>query len=197
MFPIRLERDTKIVNWALKMGGWPTATSASDGEDCTMRSDGVLNADYGLVQVKADTIAVPANRMIGAGVHMSGPLDGEEFTLYSYCVDIWTSDTELIPVFYVAVSPATITSDATGDLCEQFSLIGTADGMSTEYKALHREGVVALPLTDAVAAGRGVAFGAGLATTASASGTLKAYMRLSVRRLVANEPSILDTTKLG
>lgn len=199
MFPIRPERDIKLANWLVPVAGYGTTTLAAINNNIQARSDGVVYPDFGIFQVKAATVAVPVNEITAACVHIKSPEPGTEYTLYSYSAHAWCVDPQLMPLLFVAVSPTTITSNATGDVCDRWSLIGTADaiGDSTGFRALHREGTIGLPVSTGFNNDDAICFGIGFSSKGTITDTFFAFARLSVRRLVANEPTILDSTKLG
>lgn len=192
MFPIRVERDTQIVDWAALTLALSTSQSTALGDDIRMASDGLVPDNFAVAHTKGLTIAVTANKITAMGINIQGPDKGIDYTMYSYNAFAWCADPELIPFLFCAVSIATPTSAVGGDLVEHYSLI--AKGGAT---SLQSEGTILLPKTDAVSADRAVAFGIGFNAKGSTSGTLASYTRLSVRRLMANEPSFIDTTKLG
>lgn len=197
MFPQRLERDTQIIDWAALTLALSTSTSAAAGDDIRMTSDGLVHSNFGVAHTKGLTVAVAGNKITAAGINLQGPDPGDEYTLYSYNAFAWCVDPELMPILFCAVSIAIPTNAVGGDLCEHYQLIALPQSLGTTHRALQSEGTIILPKTDAVAASRAVAFGIGFATAGSTSGTLGAYTRLSVRRLMENEPAIIDTTKLG
>ncbi len=196
MFPIRPERDIKIGTWLTSTLALSTSTTSSFSDDVYMASDGLVHPDFGVATCKALTLAIPGTRMASFGINLTGPEAGDEYTLYSYSAQAMCVDPLLVPVLFCAVSIAAVTSNVAGDLVEHFSIIGTAKAVSASFNSLHEEGVIAVPKTDDVAANRGICFGIGFITHASTSGTYATMSRLSVRRLIGNNPAILDTTKL-
>lgn len=196
MFPIISERDVKVVSWLTSTLALSTSTVSSYGDDCYMASDGLVHQDFGVATVKALSLTFASSRMASFGINMAGPEVGEEYTLYSYNAHAMCVDPLIVPVLFCAVSIATVTSNTVGDLVEHFSIIGTADAVSGSFNTLNKEGVVAVPKTDDVAVGRGICFGIGFMSHASASGGFATMSRLSVRRLMRPSPPIIESRKL-
>lgn len=194
MFPIRSERDTKIVDWVQNTQTTATTQQSTTENDLRMVSTGVLNVDHGLIQIKATADIASANTIQAIGLHITPPVIGDEHTLYSYNAHAWCVDPELMPFLFIAVSPASITNNVAGDVCVRFQIIGTPDASSDNFISMQREGTIAVPQTHID--DRSICFGIGFATGVSACTALKVFARLSVRRLVANKPTLIDTTKL-
>lgn len=199
--PIILERDTPFLDWADDTpGGWCTADSGAAGASVLVRSSGLLNADHGSLVVHNSTTML-ADKIVSVGVHMTGPyaIGGQdEHVVYQYDVSALSMDVNIIPVFFVTMSPATITADGGGDTCLEKHDIAYANVIATIGNSLNASGTFAVPKTDHVAANRHVCFCVGMMTgPAAAAGTLRCFARLCVRRLVGEAPTILNTRKLG
>lgn len=195
MFPIRVERDTKITNWAALIAGFSTTSTDTFGNNAQVRSDGLTYTDFALVKARAVTGIQAANQLISIGVHMTESNAGDEYTLYSYSAQAWCADAQLMPILFTAISPATISSAAGGNVSENYSEIGMATSVGGDFNVLDAEGVVAIP--EYAAQDRRTVFAIGFVTGDTACTSLYAHARLSVRRLVKYRPGLIDTTKLG
>lgn len=198
--PIILERDTPFLSWTDDDNSpWCTASSAAAAANIVMRSSGVLNEDSGSMVCRGTTTMI-ANEIRSNGIHLRGPYDElalDEHVVYQYDVCALSTDVNLIPLLFCAISPASITSSAGGDTVSEVHAISYAQNITTIGNTLNAQGTFAVPKTDHIAVNRHIAFGVGMmAGPAAAAGTNTMYARLCVRRLVNLEPSILDTRKL-
>lgn len=198
-FPVVFDRDVGFINWTDKIAGWSTSSVQVAAADWLMRSTGVTNIDHASVSAHSIQLNTTVSRVVGMGVHISGPLDtgGDELTAYSYNVTAMTEDPNLIPVMFWAVSPAAPSAAAGGDTCLGVRVLAWPDSLNAKGNTLNSGGVIALPVTDPFAAGRAVAFGIGmLAGAAAPLATTFCHGRLSVRRLVRNKPTVYDQRKV-
>lgn len=196
--PIRVERDTQLGDWATIAPAGFATTVLGLGADLQVSSDGILHPDYGIIKVRdGSTEVLTANQNTCCGVHLAGPLAGDEFTLYSYDLRCFVDSNAITPFAFVAVSPASITSAAGGNVCEEWVNLKWGEAYDTEMRTLNAHGVIALPQTDAVSAGRGVCFGVGLMTHGAGAAAGSAIVHGAVRRLIDVQPAIIDINKLG
>lgn len=197
--PIRIERDTFIVNWHADIPGWCTTTIDPATDSWAVRSDGVQVIDYGVVSTQAQVGTLAAGLASAIGVHISGPEptlggDSEQFSLYAVQVVATSEDPDIGCVLFVGESPASITNDAAGNTVSDVRLIGVHSGNTNDSGGLERELIVAVKENTADRAlCFGVAAFVGAAGTAVPNYTI---FNLCVRRLLGNKPLILDPTKL-
>lgn len=192
MFPIILERDTRVNDW-LNYGSWPTAYTLLTTSTMKVRSDGVLNTDYANVSSRGTSGVITARSTCAIGVHLTGPLPGSEFTCYQISAACIAADPTVKSLLFIGESPATITNNAGGDTVTAHRLLRTCESSGAEGSMLNVEMTVALPvLTDDL----GTCFGIALLAGSGASSDLTAYMHMSVRRLIGINPAIIDTRKL-
>lgn len=197
MFPTIFERDTEFTDWTAALAGWSTSATSFSGGDTLMRSDGTVAVDYRSMTVHNVQLNTTLNKMTAAGLHIQGPRDADELTAYQYQVSVYTNDPNLIPVLFVGVSVATPTNAAAGEIVTEPRWLKWPSSLNEKGNTLNASGIIALTKTDLVAADRAVAFGVGLLGGLSAPlATSQNVMSLSVRRLVAVEPVILDSRKL-
>ena len=196
MHPIVFERDIQLVDFAaaLELNAFSTTTSGINADNIYMVSDGILKNDY--AAFKGDNLVTLTTGVgVSAGIHISPPReDSGEFTPYAYNVTAWTEDPEITPMFFTAVSPATITANATGDIVEDIRhlAVGVSAGGFNAMNACGVVGVASPPTADRNLA-FGVTFACGLSSATASSGC---YYRMDVRRLVKHEPKILDHRKI-
>lgn len=201
-FPIRLDRDGDFISHAHELFVHATTHIANGLDDINVRSSGLLQIDHAMVKVNA-ALTITAGNLTGTGLHISSPpIHGEEFTPYSYNCTAWSEDPEIVPMLFIGVSPAVITNNNTGDVVTDIRFIKAGKSSGASMVTLEAEGTIATqhPFTTLGAGYEtraicfGVAFVCGLNNATAGSAC---YARISVRRLVQNEPQILDTSKLG
>ena len=139
--PIYLERDCNFVDWTARIAG--LATSASNGatQSWNVRSDGLKPDDFAVVET-LDVSSVTAGNCECAGAHIKGPEDRPIKTMYSYFVHAWCEDPNLRPIFFVGLSPASITSNAAGDTVTQIIQMSMPDVTGTAFSSIERRGVI-------------------------------------------------------
>lgn len=197
MFPLRLERDTGIVRWDDDMTGWCSASSNSYDRDYLVRSDGSSDNEWHTLQVSTTCAPTSARKIISNGVHLKGPEDVDELTLYEYHAIARSEDDDVRPVLFVGVSPASITNGAGGDTVSECRFEAISKSCGAGGADLEARGVVGLTKTDHVAADRNVCFAIGMqsGSAGSAAGTY-AWAQLSVRRLIGQPKEVIDADKL-
>lgn len=192
MFPIRLERDTPIVDWqATEL--WATSTSNPVASTHLVRSDGGLKGDFGSIDLRNVTIAITARLSVCAGIHLPGPKRGDDFTLYAVSVVAMAGDSNVRPYLFMGESPASITNAAGGDIVTDIKFLAFGDTSGTDGSMMKHEVTVAVfetPNDRAVCFGIGMM--AGVATGLAAMG----LARLCVRRLIGPGPRVIDPNKL-
>jgi len=193
-FPRILERDTPIIDWASKQG-WATTETVPGSVTAYVKNSGLLNADFGTVASESLTGTITANRATCVGVHLAGPESGVEYTPYAIsCVAI-AEDDDVRPYLLMGESPASISSAAAGDLISEVHYLGFggagisgASGIPLEKETT----IVIKPNT----AGRAICFAVGMLAGAAGAADKRAFVRLTVRRLIAWAPRIIDSRKL-
>ena len=192
MFPIILERDTPIIDWPTEVL-WATTLTDPIGTTASVRSDGLLDVDFGTVINAAVTPIITARRMSSVGLHITGPEAGDEYTAYAISCVALSHDLNYRPCLFMGESPATITNNATGDTVTSVTFLdfGQAahDGGGCSLKA-DVTVVVAEKTAD-----RAICIGIGIMSGAAAGIASFAAARLSVRRMVAPGPRVIDTRK--
>lgn len=192
MYPIILERDTKIIDWT-GYEVWATTFTLATSSTIRVKSDGLLHVDFGTVKVRGNTPVITARSVSAVGVHITGPVPGVDYTCYSISASCMCADPEVKPFLFIGESPVTITSDAGGDVVTSHRLLGVASLSGAEGSSLEKELTVAVKENTTDLA---LCFGVGILASASTSAALTAYTHLSVRRLIGNAPPIIDTRKL-
>lgn len=192
MFPIILERDTPIIDWSAQ-ATWPTVETNLGANTAEVRSDGILHPDYGTMWISDKTGSVTAELAVCAGVHLAGPMDGLDYTAYQVSVVAMGSDPRIRPYLFMGVSPAVITSDATGDTVSNINVLGFADAPTPDYGSTMEKEVTFI--TKVKTADRGLCIGVGMLAGLFGSANNRAMVRMSVRRLIGVNPSVLDTRK--
>lgn len=194
-YPIRTERDVPFLSWDdASPASWCTVESQAAAATYLMRSSGLVHADYASMLIRG-TADPQANEINSAGIHIQGPVPGEELTQYAYNVVASSQDPNTYPVLYVAISPATPTSGAGGDIVSIPHLLEVPSTRDAGGQ-LNASGIIALPITDYHAADRAIAFGVGcVAGLTASSGANSCFAVLSVRRLVGTLPLIYDKYK--
>lgn len=201
MYPTIQERDTALINWATEETAWATTLVPATNDNIRMKSSGLVNVDYA-VSKHGGTVTLIANELTSGGIYITGPLAGAAaFTLYSYQCSAWTEDPEIMPMFYVGIGAATPSSAAAGDTVEDVRYLHVPQAAGASFNSLEAQGVIGCPLPFTELGGgyedRALVFGVAWATglnAATASSWCRA--RLSVRRLVASEPTTYDRRKL-
>lgn len=198
--PLRLDRDCGFVNWTDTVTAYATTHVNSDAEIINVTSDGTTKVNFG--SFRCHNISnLAANKLTAAGVHLTGAIEENsgELTPYAYHAMAFSSDPAVLPSVFCAISPATVTSGAGGDVCRYTRHIHTGE-WSSDGSSLNVQGVIALPKpssADAAYKGRGNVFGIAWITRGNTGhATLKNYGYLSVRRLVGSTPIIYDRFKM-
>ncbi len=193
MFPIILERDTKIIEWGTELADWSTNEKNPGNASIDMTSDGLLHAAHGTMSIYDAITAVTQLKCRGAGLNMTGPEAGNDYTAYQISVVAHAPDAVLIPLLFVGESIATITNNAAGDAITDVRVIAWADVSGTQGSKLEKDfTIVVKPNT----ADRGLAIGVAMYAPNTTSGTLQCHCYLSVRRMIGISPPIIDTRKL-
>lgn len=194
MYPIILERDTPIINWAT-VHLWANALSDPlTGSFAAVRSNGLLAGDFATMTVNEKTAAVTGELAVCAGIHLAGPEPGVEFTPYAISCAAMAVDPELRPFLFVGESPASITNGANGDVVTDIQLLAFGEGPNEFHGsslAVDMTVVISEKTTD-----RAVCFGIGMMAGISTSGNKGGYARLSVNRMIKAGPRIIDNRKL-
>lgn len=192
-YPIRLERDTLLLDWNADIADWCTVEQAVNSTSFSVRSDGLLNDSYGNLSLSRNQ-GVSSRDCRCVGVHLVGPDDGSDWTAYAISVQAMSQSPLVRPFLFTGESPATITTGAAGDVVTNIRIIGNADSSGDEGATMDKEITVAI---NARTADRGFCVGVGMMSGSGASAAVGCTARLSVRRLVKYEPSVLDTKKIG
>lgn len=197
-FPIRLERDTHIINWHPDLAGWCTTLCDPGIDVWQVRSDGVLVTDYGAVACTKTTGAITGSKGTALGIHITGPEVNEttqanEFTLYSVQVQGYAVDENVRPMLFIGESPAAISNVAGGNAVADVRILGVPDGSGVAGGCLQVELTVAVKETTN---SRNVCFGVAMVAGITVSTDVDAIFHLSVRRLVGVKPAIYDTYKV-
>lgn len=191
MLPRILERDTHIIDWPTAVA-WCTTTGDPAGGTHTVRSDGLVGADYKTMTTRALTGAIAAGTVICNGVHLAGPMTGAEFTPYAISVMAMAEDNNVRPYLFIAESPATITSDAGGDACAQVRYLAFGDGPETYGGKLNADMIIAV--TEKTA-DRNICIGVAMLAGTTGGATNGGLVQLSVRRLIGPGPRVVDVRK--
>lgn len=192
MFPIRLERDTNLVDWTSGFPGWCTDHNIITANN-QVRSDGVLHSDYAIIDFNGAQ-GMAARKATFAGVHLAAPLEEEGFTCYQITARMQCDEPTVRPILVVGEAQ-TVTADAGGDQIKHTSLLDVALYSGLEGAALRTDMTIALPPMEED--GTNPCFAVGLLAGDASSVTENGWFHLAVRRLVGVNPKILDTTKLG
>lgn len=195
MFPIILERDTPIVDWRTGLAGWATDATSTQGEIYSVVSDGLLHADYGTMYI-AQPAGPTAGKCECAGLHITQPETLDEFTPYAISVVAMSEDPLTWPFLFIGISPATITSDATGDVLSKCRIIGVADNIDAPGACMEKEVTIVVAKMPVGLEARALCVGVGMTAGTVNSADKHCWAYLSVRRLVGNNPPIIDTRKL-
>lgn len=197
--PIRLERDTFVVNMNNAVAGWCTTAINNNLDAWAVRSDGVTVTDYGVATVMTNLPIIAAGAGVAYGIHIQAPEvtegnDANVFSLYAVQAEAWCEDDNIRPFLFVGESPSSITSGSGGNVVTDVRLIGTPTGSALAGGNLSIEKVVAIKEVPGGEANIcfGVAMLAGLVGGTAVGG----FSNLCVRRLLGNKPQILDGTKL-
>lgn len=191
MYPIILERDTPIIDWAAYTA-WCTGLSDPTTSSYLVRSDGVVYGDYAVANMLALTGAITARKAFCTGLHMAGPEVGSEFTPYTISCVAMHGDANVRPFLFMGESPASVTSGAGGNAVSLVHFLAFADSPGTDGSKLEKEltVIVAEKTVD-----RGLCIGVGMMAGGSAGVDAGGYARLCVRRLVGPGPRVIDTNK--
>lgn len=192
-YPIVIERDSAIVDFSAEQS-FSQSESNLEAVTWNVRSDGVQRTNYGVLTASQEITTTTADKTKATGLHITGPADGDELTLYCIQAFALSDDPNVRPVLFIAESPASITSASAGDVCTTRRILAAGTGLGTEGSQLAYHGVVAV---DDTPNGRGVVFGIGMSANSSGGAATKAIVNMTVRRLVGVDPRVLDTRKLG
>lgn len=187
-----LERDCKVVDWSTYQA-WCTTFYDPQLSTHTVRSSGVVNPEFGVVDIRQFMGTITTRTATATGVHVDGPLPGDEYTPYQVSCSAYTEDPVVRPMLFVGESPASPTSGAGGDSITNCRLISVGGEASTEGAYLQEETIVALPENTA---DRALCFFVAMYAGSGAGSNLRGFVHLSVRRLIGVHPPILDTRKL-
>lgn len=191
MNPIKLERDTLIVDWTTPIAGVSSSEGAANGYSYRMRSDGLLHETHASVNLQQGP-TITATKQKAVGLNFKGPRSGDEYTPYQISANAISQDINMTPVLFVAESIATITDDAAGDVVTDVRIIGVPHTIGAEGQTLDINTII---LAKENTAARGMAIGIALIANATAITAKQMWCRLSVRRLVGVSPQVFDTTK--
>lgn len=196
-YPIRLNRDTKIVSFATRLA-WVTSYSAMSGDTFKVRSDGNVYEDYAVMDVAGASGPAAANSECN-GIHITGPggpSEYDEHQPYAIHAVVMTEDPLIRPFVFVGRSPSSPTSSALGDDVENCRIISVADLVDGQGSCLEKEFTVAIPPYEEAYKDRALCIGIGLMASSTGSGNLDCFAHLEVRRLYNDEPVVIDMTKL-
>lgn len=192
-YPRILERDTQIIDWRARLGGWGTGGSGSGGTSYAVRSDGLLHVSFATLDVFSSTVNPAVNIINSVGVHLTGPDPGDEFTPYSISCMAHTTDPDVIPMLFLGESPASITSDSAGNTVTEIRHIALGESPGPNGSVLMKDMTIICPEKTA---GRGLCIAIGMMAGPNTAPTNnRCYARLSVRRLFGVHPPIIDTRK--
>lgn len=194
MYPIILERDTDVINWATTLNTLSTIESDPEDETIRVKSSGTLNVDYGTLTLSMLSGVITARRIRAAGVHITGPQPGNDFTPYAVSVQATCADESLRPYLLIGESPATITSNDTGDVVTNMNVLATpmaSNGSGGSSLQRSFTAVVAVKTDD-----RALCFALAFLAGVGASLNDAVIAHLTVRRLIGLDPSIIDARKL-
>lgn len=195
MFPIILERDTHINDWSNQVAGWCTAMSTISGDTLVVRSDGLVHTDFGTMYVNG--VSGPtAGLGECVGVHLTGPVESDEYTPYAISVVAMSEDHLVRPFLFVGVSPASVISDATGNTITKVRILGVSKPIDSWGSSLEKEMTIVSAKMPAGLEGRAICFGVCMAAGTVNAADDNCWAKVSVRRLIGVEPRILDTRKL-
>lgn len=194
MFPIRLDRDTNLIPWQAFGPAWCTTHQIITASN-QVRSNGVLNLDYGVLDNNAATGAILASKATFMGLHMAAPEEDAGFTCYQITARLMCDDGSLKPILIVGEAQ-TVTADAGGDEVKETRLLDVASFHSSSVGGMMKTDMT-IAMSTMPTAGKNPCFALGILNGLGTSGNLNAWGHLAVRRLVGVNPAILDTGKLG
>ncbi len=187
-----MERDTPIIDWST-VRAWSTDITSPTTSQIDVRSNGALSTKYATLSVRALTGAITARSCVAAGLHITGPKAGAEFTPYALSCLAVGGDSNVRPFLFVAESPATITNNAAGDAVTDVHWLAAGDTPGTDGSKLQADMVI---VCNPNTADRALCFGVAMLAGVSAALDTACFVRLSVRRLIGVNPAILDTRKM-
>lgn len=192
MYPIKLERDTNIIDWsAFSPAGWCTTFQVITATN-QVRSDGTLYTDYAVMGSNLPTGAIPARQATFVGIHMAAPAEGDEFTCYQITARIQCDDPTVRPLLIVGEAQS-VGAAAGGDPVKETRLLDCTRYSGAEGASLRTDMTVALATLPTVA--KTPCFALGVLAGTGASASLNAFYHLAVRRLIGVAPTIIDMTK--
>lgn len=191
-YPVRLERDTHIVDWTAHLAAWCTTFTDPSTANMNVLSDGVLYTEYACMDCRFNTGVITATKAAPNGLHISGPEPGDHFTPYAVSVRAVSTDPLARPLLMMGESPASITSAAGGNVVGLTRLLAAPEGHSDQGHSLNADFTV---VVKEQTADRGLCFFVAMYADAANSGDLDALCALSVRRLVGVMPGVFDTYK--
>lgn len=190
--PIKIERDTHILDWRAHMAALGTGEATSVGLSFFVRSDGLTHAKFATLSMAA-AATITAVKSKAAGFHMSPPKDGDFYTPYQYSVKAMTDDINVRPMLLVGESPASYSSTTVGDAVGDMRLLASGVSHGGEFCSMEANGIL---VANENTAGRSIAFAVAFAAGAAGATAAGCWIELSVRRLMQVEPLISDFTKL-
>lgn len=189
--PIFLERDTPIINWSTTINQFATTEQLALAATQSVRSDGVLNTEYGTIVSIPTITAITTLFSKCMGLHLTGPAAGTAYTPYQISCSVFCDDVNIKPLLMVGESPASITNAAGGNAVTEVRPIGVPHQVGPEGSALDYQSVI---LVNPNTLDRGLCIF--VAMIAGGTGAApRVWMRLSARRLIGVNPLVLDTRK--
>lgn len=192
MFVRIMERDTTIVEWQAYLT-WNNTFTNTILDTLSIRSDGIVNENYGVADARDVTGVIGAVKMTSAGLHMKGPQPGPDLTCYAIDAVAGCDDPTVKPFLFMGETD-TVSNSANGNPITDCRILAYADDSGAMGGTLKKQMVVCVPVGPADKDKLG--FAIGLMAGPSDSADLNAFMHLAVRRLVGVDPQILDTRKL-
>lgn len=192
-----MERDPTVIDWTTRLTALATSQTLLTHTNVNALSDGLLYTNFGTVQFNG-SVSLTAQAMKSIGVHLTGPLvvdaaaTEQEYTPYQITAQAFCEGPDIRPILWMAESPATITSDATGDNCPNWKMIGQCMTHGLQGATLSREITVLVKKTPSV---RNVCFGIAFHGGAVPV-TLEGAAHVTVRRIIGVSPTVIDTRKL-
>lgn len=193
MYPRILERDTDIVDWSATITNLATTESADGTGSYNVRSSGILNSEYATLDFRGLTGAVTLRKFRCIGLHIAGPMEGNELTPYAVTLRARAQDETGRLFAFVGESPAVITGAAGGDVVTETQLLAVGHADGNAGSALDREFIVSVAERTA---DRGLCFGFAFEANSGAAANLYARCQMTVRKLISLEPRVIDTRKL-
>lgn len=193
MFPIILERDATLVSIPVKEFWCETLSNPRLGT-AEVRSDGVLYPDYGQLIVSESMGVVTTRNATCAGLHMGAPEPGGDYTPYAvHCVAM-SEDLNVRPYLFMGQGPSSVTDISTGNQVSVVSYLAFGPTPGTEGSNMSFDAIV--NVVEMNIPTRPVTFAVGMLAGATAGTDGPAgFVRMTVRRLIAPGPRVIDTRK--